>query len=589
MLELTTPTVRSDQRLAAEFRPRKLEPWLARLPRTDSGTHAKWLYKALSAQNRIAIEAAIRLQLMELYDGPFQEFQTSHESDLKAIATIPLHPHYRAKQKDMLGLLDALATGYKIAVVDLASRRRSHNRRGDLALALQRAMYYIGRVILAASEVYLRAPSGSWRELHELYRCAENEGLCETPVQAVEQPGATQNVLQTYLRILLLGASDPLSLLPGEAGRLHELAPQWCDVMKIMRGGELAPTPELAGPGSPQPGHFRIKLSSDMPPLPLSKLPRSAAGRDDDEVRVLRTLAVARAMHEALMSFEDPFSRDAMEVELTMGIEPADVELLRRAGRVLGEVGIRRGSGRFAAEQMLELIVGFDSVCEACKGDASVRTPGEWRPEEDAAGEQFIDLSEPLLGVPIDDSDALDQWGASGTHARPPHKPQSRHARVDNESAEGLCLVVPRSSDLWLKVGDIGACRFPDSSRWQPAVVRWMRVGSKEIRFGVQFLSPLAMSLTAVGDDATEDPEGRSEPVVVPAIWLPESTSLKRPSSIVLPRRAQPYPTSLRLVDGEATPLSVRLLARLERTTSYEQFVVSPGPADAASQSSFSS
>lgn len=588
MLELTTPTVRSDQRLAAEFRPRKLEPWLARLPRTDSGTHAKWLYKALSAQNRIAIEAPIRLQLMELYDGPFQEFQSSHESDLKAIATIPLHPHYRGKQRDMLGLLDALATGYKIAVVGLAGQRRSHNRRADLALALQRALYYIGRVILAASEVYLRPPSGSWRELHALYHYAENEGLCETPVQAVDQPDATQNVLQTYLRVLLLGASGPLSLLPGEAGRLHELAPQWCHAMKIMRADEPAPATGLAEPGPPQPGHFRIKLSSDMPPLPLSKLPRSAAGRDDDDVRVLRTLGVARSMHEALMSFEDPFSRDAMEVELTMGIEPADAELLRRAGRVLGEVGIRRGSSRFAAEQSLELTVGFDSVCEACKGDASAGTSGERRLEEDEESEQFIDLAEPLLGVPIDDGDAVDQWGASGTHAGPPQKPQSCEARVDNESAEGLCLVVPRSSDLRLKVGDIGACRFPDSSRWQPAVVRWMRVGSREIKFGVQFLSPSAMSLTAVGDDTT-GPEGGSEPVIVPAIWLPESASLKRPSSIVLPRRAQPYPTSLRLVDGGTGSLPVRLLARVERTSAYEQFLVSAGPADSASESSFSS
>ena len=589
MLELTTPTVRSDQRLAAEFRPRKLEPWLARLPRTDSGTHAKWLYKALSAQNRIAIAAPVRLQLMELYVGPFQEFQASHVSDLRAIATIPLHPHYRGKQKAMLGLLEALATGYKIAVVDLVTQRRAHNRRANLALALQRAIYYIGRVILAASEVYIRSPAGSWRELHELYRCAENEGLCETPVQATDQSSGTRHVLESYLQILLLGASGPLSLLPGEARRLHELAPQWCQAMKMMRAEELLSRSELSETGSFHPGHFRIKLSSDLPPLPLSKLPPGSV-EHENEVRVLRTLGVVRSMHDILTSLEDPFSRDAMEVELTMGIEPADTDLLRRVGRALGEVGIKRRSGRFPAEQPLEFTVGFESICEVCKDSLSHRmsprpAPGVPEPGEDAGGEQFIDLAEPMLGVPIDGGAAADQEPLP----RPPRRPQSCQAWADNESAGGLCLVVQRSMDLWVKVGDIGACRFSDSSRWQPAVVRWMRVGTREVKFGVQFLSPLAVPLTAVGPDAGDGPGRRSEPVTVPAIWLPESPSLKHPGSIVLPRRAQPYPSSLRLIDGDAWPLSVRLLDRVERTGAYEQFLASVDSVDSASHSSLSS
>lgn len=571
MLELTTPKIRRDQKVAAEFRPAKLEPWLERLPKDDREARAKWLHKALSTQNRVVIAPGDRLELMELYISPFMEVQASLLSEMRSISTVPLHPHYRSKLEGMLHMLDAMAAGYKIAVLDLAILRRGRNRRANLALALQRAACFLGQFIVAACEIYLRPSGGAWRELHQLYVCAEEHGLLTTGVAPVDGGSGASNVLDTYLQVLLVGASDPLSLLPGEARRLYELAPSWSPLLRFV---------DSTG-RSAQPGHFRVSLKSDLPPLPLSKTARPPG----EDARVLRTLEVARSMHEALMQVNESDDRGAA-ASAPEAVGTRDAELLRRAGRVLGEVNIKRNSNRVEVDQLLEFIAGFESVCGACDGRrASLAAVPDAEPVDDTGaasgrnGEQFIDLAEPMF-EPTD--------SPVPRPAAPPDREQAL-VRIDNQSAGGVCLVIPRSTDVRLKVGEIGACRFPGSGRWQPGVVRWMRVTSREIRFGIQFLGPVAKSVETVREDGVAAAAPDATATKGTAIWLPENPALKQPGSIVLPRKPGPPPTRLWIRDSDAAPLEIRVLGRLERTGAYEQLLVSVESPVRELQSSLSS
>ncbi|MDZ7841524.1 MAG: hypothetical protein U5R46_12045 [Gammaproteobacteria bacterium] len=558
MLEVSTPTVRADPRLAAEFRPRKVEPWLERLPRTDRDAGLGQLYKALSTQNRVVLDPAVRLQLMELYQAPFRELLALHHSDLRPLSRAPLHPHYRLRQEEMLSMLDAMANGYKVAAMDLAAGRRGHGRDAGLALALQRAMYCLGEVLVTAYELYVRPPGGTWGDVHELYRCAEDEDLCNLEVAAL--PGGTEPalILGTYVPILLLGASSPHGLLPGEVRRLYELAPQWHRAARI------------SVPDAPpeEPGHFRFNLDIDAPPFPASKSTRPLDGAS----RILKTLGVARAMHQVLTDLNDSAAPDVVPGLPGVDALPADIELLRRAGRVFGEVDINRGSNRFPAHQEIELHCGFDAVYFACNGDRPFESaiPAKSGKEELAAAsdrpaEQFIDLSEPMLGVPIDgDPDPIQTDLAVADRYLP------LPARAVNESAGGLCLVVLRDRDPRLKVGDIAACRAAGADDWQVGVVRWLRVMAREVRFGLQFLGPQAVAVAA-----------RSRGDTLAAIWLPENPALKLASAIVLPRAAEAYPPELEMIRrDDGAPERLRLLRRKERTGDYEHYLVSLDSSD---------
>lgn len=575
MLEVTIPNVRTDQRLAAEFRPRKLEPWLARLPRTDRESGFQQLYKALSTQNRVALDASVRLQLMEMYLAPFRELFGLHHADLRVLSRTPLHPHYRARQEEMLSMLDAMAAGYKIAALDLVAGRRGHGRDTGLGLAVQRAIYCLGEVLVTAFELYMRPPGGTWREVHELYRCAETDDLCSLEIASLPDLKGSTDILGTYVPVLLLGAASPYGLVPGEARRLYELAPQWRRSARI--------TTPAAPPDDP--GHFRFDLDADAPPIPVSKSNQPMA----QSTRILRTLGVARAMHEALTDMND----DVAPTMPDWGVQPADAELFRRAGRVLGEVDIKRSSNRFPARQDIELHFSFDAVCFACGGG---RPPGQETPANHAvseapdpaagaAGEQFIDLSEPMLGVAIDGDRAPGQPDRSVSGRYTP-----RRARCANQSAGGLCAVLPHTGDTRLKVGDIAASRATGAQDWQIGVVRWLRATSRELRLGLQFLGPVAVPVTAVLDTGGagngEDGSGDGE---VAAIWLPENAALKLANAMILPRAAEPYPAHIGIRGGDDVPARVSLLRRIESTGDYERFVVSldvSGPASHSSRSS---
>jgi cyclic-di-GMP-binding protein len=579
MVELATPTVRPDPRLAAEFRPRMLESWLERLPRTDRQSCLQQLYKALSTQNRVELDPVLRLQLMELYLEPFLELQALHHSDLRTISRMPLHPHYRARQEEMLSMLDSMASGYKIAVLDLALGRRGQGSAGGLAQALQRAMHCLAERLVTAYELYSRPPGGAWREVHELYRCAEGEDLVNTEVAPLPGRSEPPTVLGTYVPILLLGAGSPNGLLPGEARRLHELAPQWRRAAKITIP-EALPV---------DPGYFRFDLDADAPPFPVSKSRRPL----DETSRVVRTLGVARAMHQVLTDMNDATTQNAVRKVLGPGMEQADAELFRRIGRVFGEVDIKRSSNRFPARQELELHLGFEPVYRACSGGREIRaldtqessTPATPEPSAETAGEQFIDLSEPMLGVPVDGGGqeaSMDPGGSGRFH--------SRRARCVNQSAGGQCLVLDRSGDIRLKVGDIAASRPHGNRDWQLGVVRWLRIGSKEIRFGMQFLGPVAVPVAVVpaaGRPGYGDTGSGADAVA--AIWLPENPVLKQANSIVLPRAAEPWPPNLAVLGEGGAPARIRLLRRTERTGDYEQFLVSLDQSESIPESSFSS
>ena len=78
---------------------------------------------------------------------------------------------------------------------------------------------------------------------------------------------------------------------------------------------------------------------------------------------------------------------------------------------------------------------------------------------------------------------------------------------------------------------------------WQLGAVRWMRAGSREVEFGIEFPGPLAMPATALAaPGSAAGSEGGERLPGFPAIWLPESRSLNRPDAVVLPGGSGPLP-----------------------------------------------
>ncbi|MDH3469249.1 MAG: hypothetical protein OES26_25765, partial [Gammaproteobacteria bacterium] len=271
MLSVSIPKLRGPRLRAAEVRPRRVEEWLESLPRADARECAQLLYQALYAQNRIALESNNRLVLMELYRQPVS-FVVDSLQQAYRLTSFPLSERERELVDFVRQLLTELGNGYKIVANDLLREGRKKSHHSELVTSIQRAIHFLGRVLLNSYQAYVAAPSGVWREIHQLYTYAETNDLLNYPVAAedtVTQDGLA-TVTETYQRLLIVSAANPYGLLQGECVRLYDSIPLWEGEAEI---GAAPPISETAG-------RFVIDLQSDIPPVPVDKTSARASSEN---------------------------------------------------------------------------------------------------------------------------------------------------------------------------------------------------------------------------------------------------------------------------------------------------------------------
>ncbi|HSW53097.1 MAG TPA: hypothetical protein VLG93_07690, partial [Sulfuricaulis sp.] len=192
----------------AETDPKYAQAWLASLPLADSAETAREIYQALYTLNRQELDAARRFELMELYNAPVASVTAALESYFTR-AALPLTPKKRQLAEFIRQLHMEMAYGYKGCLQDLEKQRLRWGRKTLRAQALLRALHYLGEVLLHSYQVYMPYPPEVWRELHAIYQYAAEHELTQEVLDTPAPMAAKTTLNQEYLRILLLGLSNP--------------------------------------------------------------------------------------------------------------------------------------------------------------------------------------------------------------------------------------------------------------------------------------------------------------------------------------------------------------------------------------------
>ncbi|MDH3639246.1 MAG: hypothetical protein OES09_12415, partial [Gammaproteobacteria bacterium] len=310
MLSVSIPKLRGNRLRSSEVRPRRVEEWLESLPRADARECAQLLYQALYSQNRIALESKNRLVLMELYRQPVSFVVDSLQRTYR-LTSFPLSERERQLVDFVRQLLTELGNGYKIVANDLLREGRKKSHHSELITSIQRAIHFLGRVLLNSYQAYVACPQGVWREIHQLYQYAESNDLLNYPVAAedtVTQDGLA-TVTETYQRLLIVSAANPYGLLQGECVRLYDSIPLWEGEAEI---GLTPPVVESAG-------RFVVDLHSDIPPVPVDK---TSARVGSDNLRFVNLIEVVRDIHRMLKGLEKDSTRRAIQSAVP-GVNPA--------------------------------------------------------------------------------------------------------------------------------------------------------------------------------------------------------------------------------------------------------------------------
>ncbi len=512
-----------------DTRPRQVKEWLESLPLANAFEAARKLADALVASRAVRLSEEARLRFLGQYR---QTIHTLVPALQQEYLGRPLPLGERAKQAAQLAreVLNELANGYKLALMDLAQRRIALGTQKLVPLAAQRVIESLGAILDICYETYAPTPAGLWRELHQVYWYAAREGHHETPLPKEEGGGSID---ASYKRILLTALADPYRLLQGQLAIVRRYLEQEAGLAVL----------QPVAPVEATHGLYLIRLDEDRPPKALAHHTGATDSRSDV---LLNTIPFVRNLHQQLQ---------ALEAGAPVA-EPAVAEILRDAGahallrRLLPHWGLgpKRTFNRLPAEGSVSICTGLSALYHMLAGESGPVAAPAAPPQEDM--EITVEVARP--------------GEASGQHAT--YTCTSWH--VINESAGGLALANEPRSMARVRVGDVVGLRTPNGE-WGVGVVRWIQSDTPgQIRLGAQFIAPRA---AAWAIRPTITAEGTP---FQPALLLPEVPALKQPERLVAARGTF-HPQREFELRGQAGSRIVRATRLLEQTDSFEIFLFS--------------
>jgi hypothetical protein len=563
MLNLAVPAKRVSAWIA-ETDPKYARAWLAALPLADSLESAREIYQALYTLNRQELDIERRFELMQLYGAPLATVTAALQNSFTRMP-LPLTPKKRQLAEFIRQLHMEMAYGYKACLQDLEKQRLRWGKKALRAASLQRAVHYLGEVLLDSYLVYMPFPPGIWQELHAIYRYAVAQELAAEVVAAAAPAGGNTTLAHDYVRILLLGLSNPYQLPQHECRQVQHFLQQWG--AKAVLRHDL----EAAQDGT----HFLIDLSLDSPPVPFPRQLQFQPGQD------LCLLDVSELLHTIRFFIRRLQGGDTART-LALGIDCLDrvcLEMLQHMLRAWGQFARRRHT-RIKRSSPVFLCAGLPALHFFASGQKPFAPPSAQR---EAAEERLVlpaHLDRDIVEEARRDEAliALDQPGHGASAEKHATGPQpslisAEAFRIDrwqikDAAPRGLQLLRRGEARTYVRVGDVvGVQQIDEIGRWSAGVVRWMKSPAADsILMGIELL---AADVTPAVVASLRQPARKFQPAMV----LPAIEALRRPVSLLVPRGLFAPGHDVLLAQDDAGARTVRLLQRLEYTGIIEVFV----------------
>lgn len=513
--------------------------WLAALPLADSVQAAQQVYQALFTLNRMPLEADDRLVLMELYRKPVAAVAAGLQPHFARLS-LPLKPRLKQLADFLCQLHMEMANGYKHVVKAGLSERKPWESDAFL-LALERAIRYLGEVLLRSYQVYMPSPPGVWKEIHGFYRYAEHHGQAHR-LLIIDGREEGTTITRAYLQTLLLGLCGPYQLPQNECHQVNAFLARWAQKAEIVSAIQAV---------NPV-GHFLIDFDADHPAAPF---PRDVSLQPAPALRALNAIELARVAHD----FSKRLQKGESPRVLGLGFEcvgSACADSLKRMLRFWGMAGRRQFSRRHSL-QPLSLCVGLNAVHFFCDGQRPFTPPRVLAAIPDRAAE------------PPD----LFSLEAESHDERPVTAPLPELFRVDSrwqlrdESAGGLSLARSGKAGIPVRVGDIIGIQNPVLNQWRVGAVRWVKsADTQHVEMGVEMLAPQAWALAV-------RPAGTDAVPYSQALRLPPIEALRQPATLLVARGTCQPGEDIEIADGESPPRRVRVLSVVERSSAFAQVV----------------
>ena len=544
-LGLSIPRVGNVQPPSTVTNTRKLQRWIAGLPKAHLGETSRLIYNLLVDLNRQQMPLDKRFAALELVREP-ADYVCANLKQHYLGQPFPLPARLR-RIVNLVNEFEAeVALGYKLIVESVAGAGGT-SQLGLLAPALQRSLFHLSRVLLCTYQAYAPAPENLWYEVHTLYRYGTNQGLHNQPIHFGTSKDRTETTInQVYKRILLLALANPYQLAQEDIDRVDRLLAHWASLV------DLWPLIDRKAP----PGLFAVDLDEDEPP-------GYVAFRHDcgSSCLALDTANLANQLQSHLAALEagdepgEPYSPFGLGANVVR--------------RVLLSCGVltKRSYPRRGTRVRVTVTLGLTAITRHLQRDPSRRTgttTGQSHATYDSAPVVHADGS----GMYPEAWEFDAQKPTVRQPVAPAPVPPKHYFNVTNESAGGYCLLWKDRGDSTTKVGDLVMVHSGEkhTDDFSLCVVRWMKSVDEMMVMGTELLSPRA---DAVGTRAVGGGGQRSHEYME-GLLLPPLAPVDRPSTLLTQPLYQPGDIIELKIGSKRS--RVVLLHNLEHTRAFKQF-----------------
>ncbi len=455
-----------------DTRPLYVEEWLDSLPYVDFKKTGQTLYEATLATNQQTIKPAVRMELVQLYNRPYEYYI---DSQIKAGAQHTLQS-IETMQDQVLVLKKIaanLARACRIAAEDKLKTktlwRQSKPPLPEFLLSLD----YLSHTLIFSYLEYAPVPKNTWSELNFIYDFVESINQASTTVALPKSHSGPQTgtIEHAWKRIALTALSDPYHLPYGAVWEIYEQLGSWADQAMIAQF-----TPQ----NSPD-GQFVIKLSSDSGPIPYAKF---NVNRAADKHRLLDGRTLLDTVKKALATLEKGGKPDASVV-----LSPYFARLiLEHLFHSWGQAKTRR-EPRKEREGSVELGSGIDTAFYFINQEREFSTA-----DAGDSDESVIDVSAPAEKPDITPQAnyRLEQWG------------------LVDQSARGFAVIKDVRPVCKIKVGDLLLVNIAGRNwprKWAVGGIRWLMIRQGQTyKIGVQIFNtnPQAVAVRARSGSAQD-------------------------------------------------------------------------------------
>jgi len=513
-LTLSTPALNNDSQDNDQHKPEQVQAWLQRLPLININETSHQLHKALMAANRTPMKEEWRLQNLEA----FRELVrlVTEKLELKYNnKPLPLYEEDGLTAELVRHFQIEMANGYKKFINDVYRRYKpklTGKNAAALVVPIHRAIRYLTATLLHSYQFYTLCPVGTWHEIHQLFKLADNHQLTDIEIDdPLNTAIPKSSIAHAYKQALLLDLSDPYHLSAGMMSKVGKYLDRWASQSTIKRAD-----PELR-----DSCQFLINATADRGGEVLTEA--SCPEGDPKNCYLLTTLELARTIHGQLSAYKDgdkPIPDGLDENFFNQNTHQMLLRLINSWG-----VNPKRIFPRTAQdEKTIELTFGLKSICFYTNH-----------------GHKFITSAE-LMGPNKQRTRIGRLYAKTESLEEPDHEPagifdeadSQHHSTWDliDESAGGLALGATDLTHVKVRVGDLAGIQERGEKSWGLAIVRWVKcLSANRMEIGIQRLAPRAKPV-AIKVLSSNDEESE----FMPGILVPELPALKQAESLITPR-----------------------------------------------------